>query len=332
MKLKRLFSLFALCLLYQAHLRAQDCADALDNPLCAETPQPIDTLLNTPFINGCLNVQQSAIYSFHTNNMASAGEVSIDLEIVDCDYTTAGNTDSVFIMVVPLPVGGDPCDPPANASTYCQGDSASFSFSLTGLADDQDYIVIAGSNHSSTYGPCAFTVNISGTAVDITASVTPLLVSLGEPAGLLVEGADPSATVTWTPSEYLDNANSTNPEVYAEETTSFQVTGMVGGCEVTDVVTLNVGPPVDIYNTFTPNGDGINDTWRIKYIERFTNCQVEVFDRWGQSIFKSVGYAQQWDGTYKGRYLPTGPYYYVLELNSLEVTIPPLTGVVSIVH
>jgi gliding motility-associated-like protein len=196
--------------------------------------------------------------------------------------------------------------------------------------------VVVGSNHEPQGGnaadPCAFSVTISGSALGIEASIDPLSVALGESAYLLVQGADPNFPVQWTPGQYLDDPNSLNPEVYAEETTSFQVSGQVGNCPATDVVSLTVGTPVEIFSAFSPNGDGKNDVWNIGDIERFPTCQVEVFDRWGQSLFKSVGYEQPWDGSYKGRYVPTGAYYYVVELNSLEVTIPPLLGVVSIVH
>jgi gliding motility-associated-like protein len=180
--------------------------------------------------------------------------------------------------------------------------------------------------------PCAFDVTISGSALGIVASINPLSVALGESAFLLVEGADNDYPVQWTPGQYLDDPTSLSPEVYAEETTSFQVSGQVGNCPATDVVSLTIGSPIEIFTAFSPNGDGINDVWNIGEIERFPTCQIEVFDRWGQSLFKSVGYEQPWDGTYKGKYLPTGAYYYVVELNSLDVTIPPMTGVVSIVH
>jgi gliding motility-associated-like protein len=66
-------------------------------------------------------------------------------------------------------------------------------------------------------------------------------------------------------------------------------------------------------------------------MERFESSLVTVYDRWGQQIFKSTGYAKPWDGTNKGKSLPMGAYYYVIELNSLEVNIPPVTGVISIV-
>jgi hypothetical protein len=45
-----------------------------------------------------------------------------------------------------------------------------------------------------------------------------------------------------------------------------------------------------------------------------------------------VGYAQPWDGTRGGKFLPTGVYYYVIELNSLDVNIEPVTGFVTLVH
>ena len=311
---------------------AQDCSDVLNNALCADSPNPPDTLTTNAFSNACIDVSMSSFYSFHTNSIADVGSVNIAIEYVDCDYTTSGAQDSIYVMVIPLPPNEDPCNPPFNINTVCFADSSNFNFDVTNLGTEQDYIVVVGSNHDPAFGPCEYTVNISGSAIDLVASVNPILVSLGESASLLVEGADPNQSINWTPGQFLDDPTSTNPEVTAEETTAFQVSGFVGDCELTDIVSLTIGPPVEIYNTFTPNSDGINDTWRIKLIERFSNCQVEVFDRWGQSVFKSVGYAQPWDGTFKGRYLPTGPYYFVLELNSLEVTIPPITGVVSVVH
>jgi gliding motility-associated-like protein len=157
-------------------------------------------------------------------------------------------------------------------------------------------------------------------------------ISLGAEITLQVNGADSDSPVRWSPSQYVDSPTQVNTTAYPEETTVFQVTGSVGECSLQSEVIVTVTDPIDIYNAISPNGDGVNDNWKIGQIERFEGCQVEVFDRWGQSVFKSVGYATPWDGTCKGGYLPTGPYYYVIELNSLDVTIPPFTGVVSIVH
>jgi len=67
-----------------------------------------------------------------------------------------------------------------------------------------------------------------------------------------------------------------------------------------------------IPNVFTPNGDGLNDVWKLAFLSSFPQCKVEVFNRWGQPIFSSNGYKQPWDGTYKGVKVPTGVYCYVI--------------------
>jgi len=326
-------------------LRAQACSDALSNFLCADETEEVDSLPPSPYFNACIfntvpstSLAYTAWFSFHTNTIAGQESVDIAIDFVDCNYNTENNNDFIYVSVFPIQPGDDPCNTNSAASlnAECYGEDQSFTFSPSAaLLPDTDYIVVVGSNHIPQPGnpdPCAFDVTISGGALDIQATVEPLQVALGESAFLQVVGADNDYPVQWTPAQYLDDPNSLNPEVIAEETTTFQVSGQVGNCPVTDVVSLTIGSPIEIFTAFSPNGDGANDVWNIGEIERFPTCQIEVFDRWGQSVFKSVGYEQPWDGTYKGKYLPTGAYYYVIELNSLEVTIPPMTGVISVVH
>ena len=66
-------------------------------------------------------------------------------------------------------------------------------------------------------------------------------------------------------------------------------------------------------NTFTPNGDGINDTWEIPYLNQYTNCILEIYATTGQMLYRSIGYPKNWDGKYNGNDLPTGTYYYVID-------------------
>ncbi|WP_180336346.1 T9SS type B sorting domain-containing protein [Pontibacter ramchanderi] len=71
---------------------------------------------------------------------------------------------------------------------------------------------------------------------------------------------------------------------------------------------------LDIPNGFTPNGDGINDTWVIRNLpETFPNCRVTVYNRWGSPVFESKGYGKEWDGTHNGKRLPDGTYYAIIE-------------------
>ena len=73
---------------------------------------------------------------------------------------------------------------------------------------------------------------------------------------------------------------------------------------------------VDISNTFTPNNDGINDLWEIKGLENYPNVLVRVFTRNGQKVFESTGYAHRFDGQLNGSPLPSGVYYYIINLQS----------------
>lgn len=71
---------------------------------------------------------------------------------------------------------------------------------------------------------------------------------------------------------------------------------------------------------FTPNGDGINDTWYIENIEKFPNAEISVYNRWGAIVFKSLGNYDNnngWNGTYKGNneLLPDAPYLYIITTN-----------------
>ncbi|RZK27442.1 MAG: gliding motility-associated C-terminal domain-containing protein [Hymenobacter sp.] len=69
-------------------------------------------------------------------------------------------------------------------------------------------------------------------------------------------------------------------------------------------------------NAFSPNQDGMNDTWIIKALQGNTNCKVTIYNRWGQAIFTSIGYSKPWDGTYSGKPLPIDTYYYTISANA----------------
>ena len=76
-------------------------------------------------------------------------------------------------------------------------------------------------------------------------------------------------------------------------------------------------PEIEIPNTFTPNGDGFNDTFRIISLEHYPDNILRLYNRWGDEIYSKEGYVNDWDGTNakNGKKLPDGVYYYILELN-----------------
>ncbi len=93
-------------------------------------------------------------------------------------------------------------------------------------------------------------------------------------------------------------------------------------------VTESASCELIIYDAFSPNGDGVNDLWNIHGIEMYTNCMVRVFNSWGKQVFSSKGYTKPWDGTYKGKALPAGTYYYTIDLGPGEKSY---SGTVNII-
>jgi gliding motility-associated-like protein len=86
---------------------------------------------------------------------------------------------------------------------------------------------------------------------------------------------------------------------------------------------------VTVNTAFTPNDDGINDTWEINRIGQYNNCTVEVLNRYGEKVFYSIGYPVAWNGKRGSANLPTGTYYYIIKLNS---SMKPLTGYLAIIR
>jgi gliding motility-associated-like protein len=102
----------------------------------------------------------------------------------------------------------------------------------------------------------------------------------------------------------------------------------LGDCTATDTMTVKILKPIKVPNAFSPNGDGINDTWVITNLSDYPGAVVEIFNRYGQSVFLSNGYSKPWDGTQNGKPLPVATYYYVIQLKNGFV---PVTGSVTIV-
>ena len=83
-----------------------------------------------------------------------------------------------------------------------------------------------------------------------------------------------------------------------------------------------------IYDAFSPNDDGKNEVWNIGNVQNYPDIKVTIFNLWGKAVFSSTGYDTPWDGTWEGKDLPAGTYYYVIDPGDGSDVI---TGDVSIV-
>ena len=71
---------------------------------------------------------------------------------------------------------------------------------------------------------------------------------------------------------------------------------------------------IEVPNFFTPDGDGVNDVWQPKYLDNNVNARIYIFDRYGRRI-ANLAPGEGWDGQYDGRLMPSGDYWYVIEIN-----------------
>lgn len=99
---------------------------------------------------------------------------------------------------------------------------------------------------------------------------------------------------------------------------------------VNGILTVNPVPSaiVNIPNTFTPNGDGVNDTWNINNLNTYPKITVEILNRYGTRVYFSNNYPVPWDGKYNGANVPQGTYYYIIT----GVSNKPLTGYVAVIR
>jgi gliding motility-associated-like protein len=84
----------------------------------------------------------------------------------------------------------------------------------------------------------------------------------------------------------------------------------------------------NITSLFTPNNDGINDYWYIPDLQQYGKLQVTVYNRYGQAVYRSEGYKNNWDGTWNGNPLPSATYYYIIKSSEKGI----IKGVVNIVR
>ena len=246
-----------------------------------------------------------------------------------------------------------------SANNVCAGTPVTFTASATNGGSLPVYQWLLNGNDAGTNSPtfsgstlangdvvsCLMTSNAgcatpaSITSNSIIVNIFPLPVVNGGGNKTIAKGSSVAFTattsanvtdITWSPSTGLDNNKILNPQASPASTTIYTITVQTAaGCIAMDSATVTVLDGISIPNTFTPNGDGVNDKWDIQNLKDYQNCVVRIFDRWGGEVYISRGYYNAWDGTISGRRLPVGTYYYIINLND---GTRPLSGFVVLIR
>ncbi len=123
-------------------------------------------------------------------------------------------------------------------------------------------------------------------------------------------------------------------DVAPQQTTTYCATVTTsGGCTdvaCLDIIVLNTST-LEVPNVFTPNGDGVNDVFHTRNVN-ITSYSLNIFNRWGESVFKTDDVSKGWDGTINGKEVPDGTYLFLLEAKGADDVIYNKTGHVTLVH
>lgn len=322
--------LFAFGLMLMASTgQAQDCGNPV--PTCGDVPEAVSLNYAQNLEFSCLNSPYVTVLEFMTNtNITNTGPVYIDLGGVACQ------TDGVNDVIECVVVKPDPqalCDVASYvAVSPCSEAGGGASLQSENLLPNTTYLILIGTAHDPSSTPCNLSVFLSGPAVSIDACCTTNIAP-GQNVELTVSGANEDLGYTWFPDYGLSSAAGTSVVASPAVTTTYSVSGFFGGCQYTDAVTITVGNPLRLPTSFTPNNDGYNDTWDVDGLLEYNLADIRIFDRWGQVVYRSVGYSQPWDGRNGGKEVPVGTYYYAIDLNDpLLVELETITGFISIIR
>jgi hypothetical protein len=221
------------------------------------------------------------------------------------------------------------------------GNTSSFIWSPTnGVSDPNIANPVLSPTTTTTYtvtgtlGFCSarriFTVSLYPTV--IVDAGYPITITNGNTTQL--QGTGTSGNYLWTPSSSLSAANILNPIASPSITTQYVLTITTNaGCKNYDSVLVTVIPEcVKLYNAFSPNGDGINENWIVTDDHCTSNVHAIVYNRYGTKVFESKDYHNNWNGTYNGKPIPDGTYYYVLNITDITGNRVTLRGDITVIR
>ncbi|MEI7736342.1 MAG: gliding motility-associated C-terminal domain-containing protein, partial [Ferruginibacter sp.] len=159
---------------------------------------------------------------------------------------------------------------------------------------------------------------------------------IGDEVDLEGSGISNPTSIVWTPATNITgSATSYITKAKPTTTTTYSLTIRDNNsCTSTDNAVITVLPYcVKVMEAFTPNGDGINDKWLVTTSGACTSqIIVNVFNRYGALVYNNENYQNDWNGTYKGKPVPDGTYYYVIKYKLVTGNVVGLKGDVTILR
>jgi len=277
------------------------------------------------FGDGTTANTQNAVHTY-----TSSGTYNVKLIATDINGCKDSSVKNINITVVTAETGSD--------QSFCSDMPITTTLTGSGSVGSYSWAPAVYLNNSSIQNPVA-TVNTSTkfyftitdangcSATDsVQVTIKPLPVVMATKsndidctiptARLLASGA---LQYSWVPAATLNNSQISNPIASPRVTTTYIVTGSgSNGCISNDTVTVLVNrkEALELPNSFTPNNDGLNDCFGIKYPAVVQNLNFIIYNYLGQKVFETNNPFVCWDGFFKGKKANPGNYVYYLKANT----------------
>lgn len=267
---------------------------------------PITNLSNPNVINPTVNLSETTTYTLTaTDASGCVGTASIELNYGGdipfslADYAICANQDTTLTLSNITEINWSP---------------------TAGIDDPQSFTPTLSPSETTTY-----IVSYSNACIAITDTFTVTIFSDGVInagddefifAGESVQlNGTANAPFHWEPATGLSDPSILNPIASPVSTTTYTLmSGDTSGCISNDEVTVTVDNSASILapSAFSPNGDGVNDKFRV-----FTNgidklIRMEIYDRWGKVVYSTSDIAGEWNGIHKSELCDVGVYVFVI--------------------
>lgn len=296
--------------------------------------------------SGCGIVSQNGQWYF--NPVVATNGVTVFPYQCNLSYTVNGNTVTVPILIwKPVAI-----TPPLRDTATCDGNIDLDAEML--YAGDYDFMwtPAAGLNTpdmAQTTGYIDQTTTFVITAKDLTSgcmgSDTVTITRLAQPQlsisndttllaratiRLIVSGA---YSYEWSPRQWLDTFTSAAPLASPQAPVTYTVKGTTAsGCVASADVHIDIIEQLLVPNAFSPNGDGLNDEFRIMNFGYQVLKEFRVFNRWGEQIFTTADGTKGWNGTQNGKAVESGSYPYYIRMQFRDGTQKVFKGDVTLIR
>jgi gliding motility-associated-like protein len=249
-------------------------------------------------------------YHSYVINQPDAAVIDFTTTLVSCFNGNDGTA-------TPSIVGGTP------AYTY-QWSNGSTTEVLSGVNAGTYLLTISDQNNCQYFA----TVEI-GTYPEIIAIAEITQVSCKDLSDasihIIVAGGTGNYTFNWSNGATSQNLDNIGPGDYTLTISDENLCQLV----LEFIIEQATNECMRIPSSFTPNGDGINDTWVLGNIDAYPAATVQIFNKWGNLLYETKGQYIPWNGKWNGNPMPSETYYYIIELNNGD---KPYTGPVTIIR